>query len=346
MSPSRDDYTAPAFETSSDTAIAVAEQPDALRERRAKPVVVTGASGLVGCHLCALLTQGGWKVRGIVRDTGKAAARLGHLELEIRAGDIRDRAFVESVLEGAGSLVHLAAIAIEKSGESYSATNTDATRIILDAMQAKSVQRLVYMSQNGADSRAPYPFLRSKGAAQDMVTGSTTHWTVLKPSVIFGPEDEFVNVLARLVRLTPVIFPLPGGGTSRFQPIAVDDVARAIVKSLEDDATIGRSYSLGGPTPLTLRQMTERILIAMSTSRMLVGVPVAAIRPLVALAQRALPNPPVTTGLLDLLDMDNVVERNDLSAELGISPVPFAPEELLYLKKITAGSALKSLFRS
>jgi len=354
MSQSRDDYPASAFdassdmsgETSGDTGIAVAEQPDPLREVRAKPVVVTGASGLVGSHLCTLLTEAGRKVRGIVRDTGKAAQRLGHLDLDIRAGDIRDRAFVESALDGAGSVVHLAAIAIEKSGERYSSTNADATRIILDAMKAKSVGRIVYMSQNGADSSAPYPFLRSKGVAQDMVTGSAARWTVLKPSVIFGPEDEFVNVLARLVRLTPVIFPLPGGGTARFQPVAVDDVARAIVKALDDDATIGRSYSIGGPAPLTLRQMTERILIAMSTSRVLFGVPVAAIRPLVALAQRALPNPPVTTGLLDLLDMDNVVDRNDLSAELGISPVPFAPEELLYLKKITAGSALKSLFRS
>ena len=181
--------------------------------------------------------------------------------------------------------------------------------------------------------------------AQDMVTESDRQWTVLRPSVIFGPEDEFVNVLARLVRLTPLIFPLPGGGIARFQPVAVADIARAILRTLEDDATIRRSYSIGGATPLTLRQMTERILIAMNASRMLVGVPVSVVRPVVALMQRALPHPPVTTGLLDLLAMDNIVEPNDLDTELGIRPIPFAPEELLYLKQIRFGSALESLFR-
>ena len=174
---------------------------------------------------------------------------------------------------------------------------------------------------------------------------SSLRWTILRPSVIFGPEDEFVNVLARLVRLSPLIFPIPGGGTALFQPIAVADVVRAIMRVLEDDSTVHHSYALGGPMPLSLRQMTERILIAMNASRVLVGVPVAVLKPLIALGERLLPNPPVTTGLLDLLKIDNVIDRNDLADQLGISPTPFAPEELLYLKKITVSSALKSLIR-
>ena len=326
------------------SAIAIAEQPEPVETNRDKPVVVTGASGLVGTHVCTELTQAGWKVRAVVRDTQKAAERLGHLPLEIRVGDIRDIDSMRAAMTGAGSLVHLAAIAIEKAGESYDASNSDGTRVLLDAAKAESVARLVYMSQNGSDSKSPFPFLRSKGFAQDAVTSSNLKWTVLRPSVIFGPEDEFVNVLARLVRLSPVIFPVPGGGTARFQPVAVADVARAVATVLNDDQTIGKSYSLGGPTPLSLRQMTERILIAMNTSRILVGIPVPLLRPVVALAGRILPHPPVTTGLLDLLAIDNVIPQNDLKDELGIQPTPFAPEELLYLRKITAGAAIKSLF--
>ena len=94
------------------------------------------------------------------------------------------------------------------------------------------------MSQNGASPTSPYRFLRSKGVAEEIVTSSNLKWTVIKPSVIFGPEDEFVNVLARLVRLSPLVFPLPGGGVARFQPIAVDDVARAVRKSLDDPVDI------------------------------------------------------------------------------------------------------------
>jgi NADH dehydrogenase len=345
MSHPSGEYQAPSFESSSAPATAVAEQPDAIALFKDKPVVVTGASGLVGTHLCSLLAANQWKVRAIVRDTAKAAERLGHLRLEIRKGDIRDRDSMESALDGAGSLVHLAAIAIEKHGESYSSTNTDATAVLLDAARSKNVERLIYMSQNGSSSSSRFPFLRSKGVAEDLVTSSSLKWTVLKPSVIFGPEDEFVNVLARLVRLSPIVFPLPGGGTARFQPVAVDDVARAVVRCIEDEGTVRRTYFIGGSTPLNLRQMTERILIAMNASRFLVGVPVGAIRPLVSLMQKLLPHPPVTTGLLDLLEIDNVVNANDLQNELHITPVPFAPEELLYLREISISSALGSLFR-
>jgi len=333
------------YEPEFEQLVAVAEQPQPNPVYRDKPVVVTGAAGLVGKRACTVLTQQGWQVRAVVRSAAKAAERLGHLKLEIRSGDIRDADSMRAALKGAGSLVHLAAIAIEKKGESYEDTNTAATRTVLDAARAESVERVVYMSQNGADSKSPYPFLRSKGIAQDYVTQSSAKWTVLKPSVIFGPEDEFVNVLARLVRLSPFIYPLPGGGAARFQPIAVADVAQAIVKSLADDSTIHKVLAIGGPMPLSLREMTERILVAMNASRAIVGVPVGALRPLIALAQKVLPNPPVTTGLLDLLEIDNVIPSNDLSSVLGIAPTPFAPEELLYLKNISFSDAIGSLIR-
>ena len=339
------EYAAPSFEPFESAATAVAEQPQAVKVTRTRPVVVTGASGLVGCHVCAHLSNSGFQVRAIIRNLSKATQRLGHLPVEIRVGDIRNVNDVRAALNGAGAVVHLAAIAIEKSGQTYGDTNTDATRVVIDSARAEGVQRFVYMSQNGANPDSRYPFLRSKGLAQDMVQASNLDWTVLRPSVIFGPEDEFVNVLARLVRLSPFVFPLPGGGVARFQPVAVGDVARAVAAVLDDDATIRHSYSVGGPVPISLREMTERILVAMNARRALVGVPVGVLRPLVAAAQRVLPNPPVTTGLLDLLEMDNVVEPNDLPGSLGIKPTPFAPEELLYLRKITAGDAIGSLFR-
>lgn len=345
MTHSGSEFFAQSFDPDDEPGIAVAEQPDARSVDRTKPVVVTGAAGLVGARACSLLSERGWKIRAVVRDTAKAAEKLGHLRIEIRSGDIRDLESMRAALRGASALVHLAAIAIEKKGEKYEDTNTRATKILLDASRAEGVDRIIYMSQNGADSASQYPFLRSKGLAEDAVTSSDTKWSVLKPSVIFGPDDEFVNVLARLVRLSPVIYPLPGGGTARFQPIAVTNVAQAIVKCLEDPATIRRSFSIGGPVPITLRQMAERILVAMNTSRILVGIPVSVLRPVISLAQNVLPKPPVTTGLLDLLKLDNVIAHNDLSAELEIDPIPFAPEELLYLRKITFSTAVRSLVR-
>jgi NADH dehydrogenase len=176
-----------------------------------------------------------------------------------------------------------------------------------------------------------------------MVTQSPLRWTVLRPSVVVGREDAFVNVLARLVRLTPGIYPLPGGGTSRFQPIFVDDVAKTVRIALGTESMTGHIYSLGGPAPLTLRQMVERILVAMQAHRIIVGVPIAALRPLVAVAQRLLPRPPVSTSLLDLLAVDNTVPENTITSVFGITPIPFAAEELLYLHRITTREAFTSL---
>lgn len=325
-------------------ATAVAEQPQPYSADKKKPVLVTGASGLVGIHTCRELSKNGWQVRALIRDPARAAMALGQLPVEFRVGDVRDATALRSSLNGCGAVVHLAAIAIEKTGETYQETNTAATERLISAARAENVQRIVFMSQNGADSRSPYPFLHSKGVAQDSIRTSRLRWTVLRPSVIFGPEDQFVNVLGRLIKLTPKVFPLPGGGSSRFQPIAVDDVARVVRLSLEKKETVHQSYDLGGAVPLTLRQMTERILAAMATSRKLVPVPIRLLRPLVAIAQKILPNPPVTTGLLEILSLDNTVSENALTDVFKVVPIPFAADELQYLRRITARSALRSLF--
>ena len=328
------------------SATAVAEQPQPLSADKKRPVLVTGASGLVGIHTCRELCKNGWQVRALIRDPAKAAMSLGQLPVEFRVGDVRDATSLRSSLSGCGAVVHLAAIAIEKKTEKYVETNTAATERLISAARAENVQRVIFMSQNGADSRSRFPFLHSKGVAQDSIKTSGLRWTVLRPSVIFGPEDQFVNVLGRLIRLTPRIFPLPGGGKARFQPIAVDDVARVVRLTLEKKETVHQSYDLGGAVPLTLREMTERILTAMGTTRKLVPVSVKVLRPIVALAQRLLPNPPVTSSLLDLLALDNTVSNNALTEYFRISPIPFAGDELQYLRRITVRNAFRSLFES
>ena len=312
----------------------------------ARTVLVTGAAGLVGTHTVRALAARGWRVRAQVRDRAKAEARLAGSGAELVVGDLRDAPFTAGAARGCDAVVHLAAIAIERRGQTYEAVNTDATRALLAAARAAGVPRFLHMSQNGASSASPHRFLRSKGLAEDAVRASGLAFTVLRPSVIWGPEDEFVNVLARLVRLSPVFYPLPGGGVARFQPVWVGDVAEAVAESLARDDMAGRSLALGGPAPLTLREMAATVLRAMDAHRLLVGIPVPLLRPMVALAERALPNPPVTTGLLALLANDNVTPDNALGRELAIAPAPFSADRLSYLKGITLRSALSSLFPS
>lgn len=324
-------------------AVAVEEEPQSDAWRGDRTVLVTGASGFVGIHTCRELARRGWRVRALVRDSARAARRLASVRAQIVVGDLRDTTALASALRGADAVVHLAAIAIERPGQSYESVNADATVGLIDAARSAGVGRMVHMSQNGAASDSPYRFLRSKGIAEDRVRESGLAWTVFRPSVIFGPEDEFVNVLGRLVRLSPIIYPLPGGGTARFQPVDVDDVARAIGVVLDRPDSEGDTFGLGGPEALTLRQMVRRVLMAMETSRILVGVPVPLLRPLVAVAQRALPNPPVTTSLLELLEIDNTISGPPPWPALDISPTPFTPRHIAYLKRIDAGEAIRSM---
>jgi len=238
-------------------ATAVAEQPLPLSADKKRPVLVTGAAGMVGIHTCRELSKNGWQVRALIRDPAKAAMALGQLPVEFRVGDVRDATTLRSSLSGCGAAVHLAAIAIEKKGETYRESNTAATERLISAARAENVHRVIFMSQNGADSGSRYPFLRSKGVAQDSIKTSGLRWTVLRPSVIFGPEDQFVNVLGRLIRLTPKVFPLPGGGNARFQPIAADDVARVVRLSLEKKETVHQSYDLGGAQRLSSASLEQ-----------------------------------------------------------------------------------------
>ncbi|MFN2638184.1 MAG: NAD-dependent epimerase/dehydratase family protein, partial [Gemmatimonadaceae bacterium] len=147
----------------------MAEQPQPLSADKKKPVLVTGASGLVGIHTCRELSKNGWQVRALIRDPARAAMTLGQLPVEFRVGDVRDAGALRSSLSGCGAVVHLAAIAIEKKGERYTESNTAATERLISAARAENVQRLIFMSQNGADSNSRFPFLHSKGVAQDSV---------------------------------------------------------------------------------------------------------------------------------------------------------------------------------
>jgi len=146
------------------------------------------------------------------------------------------------------------------------------------------------------------------------------------------------------VRLSPIIFPIVGDGLARFQPVYVGDVVEAIVRSLADDSTIGQEYELGGPEVLTYTEIVKRVLAALKTSRILLKVPVPVLRPAVVVMQRTLPSPPVSTTLLDLLAVPNVVKDNALITKFGITPRPFIPSNLAYMRNFTVGTTLGKFF--
>jgi len=275
-------------------------------------IVVTGASGYVGSHITKRLINEGKAVRAMVRDAelAKKEQRLGDVKIEWVTGDVTRPETLAAVMQNATAVVHTVAIAIEKGRRTYEAINYQGTVNVVEAAQKAGVRRFINLSQLGADAQLPYRFLASKGKAQDMVAASGLNWTAFRPSVIWGPEDEFANTFARLIPLTPFIFPIVGDQNSKFQPVWVDDVAACIEKSLEDPETIGAQYELGGPEILTLEEIERRTLLAMGSKRAMIHFPLWLLKPVVTVLEKLLPAPPVTRSLLELLAVSNVTQDN------------------------------------
>lgn len=309
-------------------------------------ILVTGASGYVGNNLVRRLVQRGKPVRAMVGHVDKAIRRLADVEphIEIVQGDVTRPETLNEWMQGVDTVIHLAAIAVEKGKRTYEAVNIQGTVNVVDSAKKAGVRRFLNMCQAGATAQIPYRFLRSKGVAQEFVAASGLQWTAFRPSVIFGPEDEFANVQARLIKLTPVVFPIVGDGNARFQPVYVGDVAEAFVRALDDQTTIGQEYELGGPEVLTYIEIVRRVLKALHTRRALVKVPVAVLRPAVMIMQHVLPNPPVTTSLLDLLAVPNVVHDNALISKFGMTPEAFVPSNLEYMRNFNSRTTLAKFF--
>jgi NADH dehydrogenase len=309
-------------------------------------ILITGASGYVGSHIVKKLVAAGKPVRAMVHDPDRAQAegRLQGLEIERVRGDVTKPETLAAALEGATAVVHTVAIAIEKGGRTYEDINYGGTANMVEAAKNAGVGRFVNMSQLGADPDLPYRFLASKGMAQHHVASSGLDWTALRPSVIWGPEDEFANTFAKLVPLSPVIYPIVGDENAKFESIWVDDLATVVVKILEDDATIGHEFELGGPEILTLEEIERRTLEAVGARRLMVRFPMPLLRVVVALMELLLPAPPVTRSLLELLAVPNTTENNAIRRFVE-NPRPFTVENIRpYMREFTVRDTLRQFF--
>ena len=305
-------------------------------------ILVTGAAGYLGNQTVKKLVAQGRNVRALVRKRAKAKIRLGAIadRIEIVEGDVTQPASLAPAMRDVSAVIHYVAIAMEKGGQTYESVNYQGTVNVLKAAEAAGVKRFINMSQNGAHADLPYRFLASKGRAQEFVAASNLQWTALRPSAIFGPQDEFFNTFARLLKLTPLVFPLIGGGKAEFQPVSAHDVVEAVIRCLDDDSAIGAELTLGGPEVLNLGEIERRIIKALDTSRILLPVPVSLLRPAVIVMQSLLPGSPVSTSLLDLLAVPNTVPDNALVNHFGMEPIPFAGEHIAYLRDNTVSDTL------
>lgn len=291
------------------------------------PAVATvfGGSGFIGRQIVHRLAAAGWQIRVGVRspDRGFALKPMGDVgQIHLLRCDITDPASVARLVAGADLVVSLVGILAERRPGDFQRLQADAPGGIAAACTAAGVRALVHVSAIGADAASPSRYASSKAAGEAAVLAAFPRAVILRPSLVFGPDDGFFNRFAGMAALAPVMPVI--SGDSRFQPVYVGDVADAVLAAAADPAAQGRIYELGGPEVLTMRALLAWILAQIGRRRPLVNVPPWLANVQASVLER-LPGKLLTRDQLLMLGRDNVADpaRPGLAA-LGITPTPIA----------------------
>lgn len=305
-------------------------------------VAVFGGTGFIGRHLVRRLAKAGARVRVVVRDpeAGMFLKPMGEPgQIILDRGNLLDAGSVAEVVAGADIVVNLVGVLYESGPYTFAAVHVEGARSVAEAAKAAGARRLVQVSAIGASKRSPALYARTKAAGEAAVGKAFPGATIVRPSIVFGPEDDFFNRFAALARLVPAL-PLYGGGRTRFQPVYVGDVAEAIVRILEDAQTAGKTYELGGPHVYTFREVLEIVLRETGRARLLVPLPFW-VADLQARAFELLPKPLLTRDQVKMLARDNVVGRKALGlADLGITPTAVEAVVPAYLVRHRRGGTV------
>jgi len=307
-------------------------------------VTVFGGTGFIGRYVVRALARQGAQVRVVCRRPEEAmrCKPMGDVGLIVPvAANIRNKDSVAAAIGNSDAVINLVGVIYKRGAQTFDTMHIHGPRTIADAASVAEVKRFVHMSAIGADVNSASEYARSKGLGERAVSDAFAGATVLRPSIVFGPEDDFFNRFAALARLTPVLPVI--GSTTKFQPVYVGDVAKAVSNCLLDDATAGFCFELGGPAVYTFRELMEIMLAEVGRKRLLVPIPfwAAAVKALFLEHLRLpffLPKPLLTRDQVRLLKYDNVVRPGASGVEkLGITPTPLYAVLPTYLNRYRRG---------
>jgi uncharacterized protein YbjT (DUF2867 family) len=302
-------------------------------------IAVLGGSGFIGRYVVKRLAERG----EVVAVGGRHAADARFLQLKGEVGQvglfniaIDNEALLPAFLAGKDALINCVGILQQRGAQQFDLVHHAAPARLARLAREAGIERLIHLSAIGADPRSTSAYARSKAAGEQAVKDAFPTATILRPSVVFGPEDDFFNRFAALAVMSPVL-PLIGGGETRFQPVYVGDVADAVIRALDDPAAAGRTYELGGPKIYTFRALLELMLAEIRRHRHFIDLPfgLAAFQ---ARLMSLLPHPPLTPDQVEMLRRDNVVSSGALTlATLGIEPVAVEAIIPSYLDRFRKG---------
>lgn len=285
-------------------------------------ITVIGGSGFLGRYVVRALAQKSYRIRVLCRDTEKASflKPYGDVgQIAIQYGDITDPETIEKNIDGSYAVINLVGVLFEKGSQSFSDIHTTgAEKVARFAIQA-DVKKYIHISSLGVDRAVSSHYARTKLQGEESVLSVFPNATILRPSVVFGPEDNFYNMFASMASMFPVL-PLIGGGKTMFQPVYVNDVADAVMVALHESNTAGNIYELGGPNIYSMQEILTNILEIIGKKRKFISLPFT-VGSLIGLMNEALPNPMITRDQVRLLKYENTVSAGSKNfSDLGIQP--------------------------
>ena len=291
-------------------------------------VTVYGGSGFLGRHVVRALAKRNFRIRVAVRRPELAGflqplGRVG--QIHAVQANLRHAPSVETAARDARVLINLVGILFERGRQRFDAVHTYGAEQVALAANAHGA-RMVHVSAIGADPNSPSAYGRSKANAEQLVLAAQPSTTIMRPSIIFGPEDDFFNRFAALARLSPML-PLIGGGLTRFQPVFVGDVAAAIADAVDGKTRPGTIYELGGPDVRTFRELMQFVLATIERKRLLVSLPFFLAR-MQAMFLQYLPKPLLTPDQVELLRSDNIVSEAATSEARTLQGLSIEPEPM------------------
>jgi uncharacterized protein YbjT (DUF2867 family) len=301
-------------------------------------ITVVGGTGFIGRYVVKLLAERGFTIRVIARNPDsalhlKTAGDVGQIVL--MKGDLAKPESLRGLFDNSWAVVNLVGILFENARQNFTTLHSIGAEKIAQLARAAGAVRFVHMSSLGVDKAVKSKYARTKSMGEKTVRAAFSEATLLRPSVVFGREDQFYNNFAGMARVLPAL-PLIGGGMTRFQPVYVMDVARAVLAALENP------YELGGPGVYSFREVLSYICKTIGYSPALVSVPFGFMQ-FAAYFTEFLPNPPLTRDQVTMLEMDNIVSPSAKKfADLGIMPSAveaIVPDYLLRFAKQTAKNA-------